>query len=70
VNCRPREPDIQLETVLDVVVDERVRCVGDGHFDCMKLPRHVHAIATPFDHGDCFVEMLFGSLESSHDIRV
>jgi hypothetical protein len=68
VNRRPCVPDIQLETVLDMVVDERVRCVSDSHFDRVKLPRHVHAIATRFDHGDCFVEMLLGTLESGHDI--
>jgi hypothetical protein len=60
-------PDRILETVIDVIVDQRLLGVGDRLFDRVQLLCEIHALTPLLNHLNNRPEMTVRSLEAIHD---
>jgi hypothetical protein len=69
-HCRLVEPGVRTQAMLDVLMNECMRCATDSQFDGVKLPRDVRAIATRLDHANCFAKVMVRAVQSKDDVRM
>src|SRR5260221_4679685 len=71
---RPRlarqRPDALLETMVDVIVDQRLLGIGDRLLDGVELLREIEAAALRLDHRDDLAQMALGAFQPIADGRV
>jgi hypothetical protein len=56
-----------LQTVINVILDERALCLAHGFFHSMELLGNVYALTPLFDHGDDSTQMTVCPLEAFDD---
>ena len=56
--------------MIEVIVDQRLLCLGDRLFDGVKLPREIEAWSAVLDHADHTLQVTCGAFEALDDRRM
>ena len=67
-----RSPSVgsSVETVIEVIVNQRLFCLVHRLLDCMELLGQIEARPTVLDHGDDATQVALGSPQALDDLRM
>ncbi|GGD00833.1 hypothetical protein GCM10011587_00550 [Pyruvatibacter mobilis] len=61
---------VAIKTVIHVVMDKKLLCIGNSTLNCVKLLRHIETGTAMLDHADDRAQMPVGTFEPGDDGRM